>query len=370
MRIGLNATCLSVRSSGATQRFRGLYRQIFKRLRDTEFIVYEPCDCRIRDWFAKYDNVTFVATPLKSEQRVQKYFRGLPYWPIETKKMDFDLFESFNLPISGVKSRKNVLTIHDIRDLRFNRNPIQQSVYYAILSSSLKKANKIIAVSEVAREEMLEYFPDASISVVYNGVNVADFRDLSPEDILAVRRRLKLPDEYILAVGHFEARKNYLKLVDALSHMKRAGDGVNPVIVGNDSGQLGAVVARAALLGASDHLRVITGLPDSDVRAIYRSAKLLVFPSLYEGFGIPIIEAMASNIPWVLSDIPVFREITEEKGVYFNPHDSNAISATITSILSASSERDRLVEYGKKRVAEFTYEALARKLEQIYREVI
>jgi glycosyltransferase involved in cell wall biosynthesis len=301
---------------------------------------------------------------------MQKYFRGLPYWRIETKKMGFDLFESLNLPSIKSKTGNNILTVHDIRDIKLNLNPIYKKIYYKILSNSIRSSDRIITVSNVMRTEMLEYFPSASISVVYNGVGVEDFRELHQEDVLAVRRRLKLPDEFILAVGHFEARKNYLRLIDALSLMKRAGDGVGLVLIGNDSGELRAVVAHAALLGLSDNLHIFTGLPDADVRAIYGSATLLVFPSIYEGFGIPILEAMASNIPWVLSDIPVFREITEGRGVYFDPHDSHAISAAITFVLSSSIERNRLVEYGKQRVIQFTYEALAKKLEQIYREVI
>ncbi|MBI1867940.1 MAG: glycosyltransferase family 4 protein [Methylocystis sp.] len=369
MKIGLNATCLTARSSGAAQRFRGLYGELFNRLSNVEFVVYEPSDCEVRNWFDGYENVRFIRTQLLSENRLQRYIFGKIFWNVEINKNEFDWFESVNLPIVNSMSCRNLLTIHDIRDLKLKGNAIFRGLYRYILDDSVKKAHKIIAVSESAREEMLDYYPNASISVVYNGVNVCEFQNVKNEAILEVKNRLKLPNEFILTVGHFEKRKNYLRLIDALSYLHKKSKNVNLVIVGNDNGELEAVRKRANILGVSDKLLIFNGLSDFDVRAIYRAAKLLVFPSSYEGFGIPVIEAMAAEIPVVLSDIPVFKEITQGNGFYFDHNDSESIAHAIEYVLSSTSEAERLVQYGRHRVIDFNFATLALEIEKIYKDM-
>jgi alpha-1,3-rhamnosyl/mannosyltransferase len=98
-------------------------------------------------------------------------------------------------------------------------------------------------------------------------------------------------------------------------------------------------------------------------------ANALVFPSIYEGFGIPVLEAMASNIPVALSDIPVFREITEGKGAYFDPYDSEAMAYVLSNVICCSTERNRLVNYGRSRIVDFSFSSLSAKLANIYKEV-
>jgi glycosyltransferase involved in cell wall biosynthesis len=95
---------------------------------------------------------------------------------------------------------------------------------------------------------------------------------------------------------------------------------------------------------------------------------LFVFPSVYEGFGIPILEAMAAQCPMVISDLPVFREITENQSLYFNPNNAESIATEIWNVLNSSVEQKRLIDYGVKRVRDFTYDKLAQRLENIYKQ--
>jgi glycosyltransferase involved in cell wall biosynthesis len=377
MKIGLNATCFTGRSSGASQRFKGLYTEVFRRLRDTEFVVYEPCDCAIHSWFDQHENVRFVRTPLKSENRVQKIIAGAQFWQNTARHERFDWFESFNLPIINSPSGRNILTIHDVRDIKlpetdvlgsgFEASLVFRMLYRLILNDSVKKAHNIIAVSNTARDEIASYYPKASISVVYNGVDVSAFHSVSQAYIADVKSRLKLPNDFILSVGHFERRKNYLKLIEALSGLRKRGQSVNMVIVGNDSGELKTVIKHAIDFGVADQLFVINNLSDFELRAIYRAAMLFVFPSIYEGFGIPILEAMAAEIPIVLSNIAVFKEITEGACYYFDPSDSEDIADAIAYVVSSASEIDRLVRYGSKRVLDFCFSNLSFGIENIYK---
>ena len=152
---------------------------------------------------------------MSCNNKLQKHLVGLTVWPGETKRNDFDVFELLNLPIIDSKSGQNLLTIHDIGMLNAHRSGISSGIFRFVLTDSIRAAQKIIAVSETARDEILSYYPAASIEVVYNGINAPDFGSVTTEQILEVKKRLKLPQDFVLTVGHFERRKNYLKLVEA-----------------------------------------------------------------------------------------------------------------------------------------------------------
>ena len=205
--------------------------------------------------------------------------------------------------------------------------------------------------------------------VIYNGVNKDYFQAISELESLKISEKFKLPENFLLAVGHFEKRKNYLNLIEALSRLHKLGQLETLVIIGNDSGELKAVKERIDALNMSNHVYIFNGLSDLEVRYFYRSCKLFIFPSLYEGFGIPILEAMATNCSIVLSDIPVFREITQNKGAYFLHNDPNSIAQAIIDVLNSNSEQERLIEYGKKRVEEFNFKKMAFYLAYIYKSL-
>jgi glycosyltransferase involved in cell wall biosynthesis len=360
---------MTPRSSGATQRFKGLYREVFRRLDNIEFVVYEPRDCVVRSWFDNFENVRWVRTDMSCNNRLQKHLVGMTVWPGETKRNDFDIFESLNLPIIDSKSGQNLLTIHDIGELCARESRISRRIYRSVLSDSIRRAQKIIAVSETARGEILSHYPTASIEVVYNGINAPDFESVTTEQMLEVKKRLKLPQDFVLTVGHFERRKNYPKLVEAAAWLRKMNKTINFVVIGNDSGELATIRTLAGNLGVADSFFIFSGLSDSDVRAAYRAASLLVFPSTYEGFGIPAIEAMAARIPMVLSNIAVFKEITQGKGCYFDPNNSEEMAATIERVVSSTAESERLIEYAKGRVGDFSFANAALKLEKVYADM-
>jgi glycosyltransferase involved in cell wall biosynthesis len=205
------------------------------------------------------------------------------------------------------------------------------------------------------------------VTVICNGIDIGAFDRISDSKLLAVRRKFALPEDFILAVGHFEARKNYLRLVDAIARLRDRGRSCSLLIVGNDSGGRKAIEERVESANLSGHVKLLSGLSDLEVRCAYKLCSLFAFPSSYEGFGIPILEAMAARRPMVLSDIPVFREITQNKGAYFPHHDVESMALAIENVLSSSSERARLVEYGSERVQAFSFHILAAQLERLYK---
>ena len=367
MKIGLNATCFNDKPTGANQRFRGMYVELVKRLPETEFVVYEPVDCRVGTWFHGAQNVTVKRTPLPSEGRAQRLVNGLRYWPKALSQDGLDTFEVFSLPLVKAPTGKTLLTIHDIRGTRAEAGLVQRVANKVFLDRSLRSADHVITVSESMKNEILGVFPSLSISVVYNGLDTHGFDTVFEIDKQEVRRKYALPAVFMLAVGPLERHKNYLRLVDAMARLRNQGRSCSLLIVGNDRGELKKIKKRINAANLSGCVKILSGLSDFEVRCLYKMCNLFVFPSSYEGFGIPILEAMAAGCPMVLSDIPVFREITESRGIYFPHDDTEATACAMEQGVSSSSDRARLIEYGNERVHTFSFNSLATQLGGLYR---
>jgi glycosyltransferase involved in cell wall biosynthesis len=367
LKIGLNATCLNERPSGAKQRFVGIYGELFKLLPEVEFVIYEPADCQVGSWFVGTPNVSVRRTPLPSQGRIWKILGGLGYWPTAFSKEQFDIFENFSQPLVKSPTGSTLLTVHDVRRIHSDGIGWERMVYKAALARDLRVADHVITVSHSMKNEILDFFPSSSISVIYNGLESCQFDAVTEADLLATRQKYKLPKDFVLAVGHHEKRKNYIRLVDAIERLRDQGVACSLVIVGNESGQGVAIAERIRSANISDQVKILSGLSDLEVRCAFKLCNLHVFPSSYEGFGIPILEAMAVGSPMVLSDIPVFREITQNQGVYFSHNDSDEIALAIDKVLTSTSERERQIKYGYERVQEFNFKSLAGQLANLYK---
>ena len=366
LKIGLNATCLNDRPSGAKQRFVGIYRELVKRLPNAEFVIYEPVDCRVGSWFDGAPNVTVRSTPIPSEGRARKFVSGLRYWHKALDSEGFDIFECLNLPIVKAPTGRTLLTIHDIRGMRYESGVLERTAYRLFLERSLMAADHVITVSESMKQEIHSVFPRASISVIYNGLDATEFANISEENLKSFRHKYALPENFVLAVGHLENRKNYLLLIDAIAKLRDTGNATSLLIVGNDNGELQVIKERIESLKLTGTVKFLSGLSDLEVRCAYKLCNLFIFPSSYEGFGIPVLEAMAAERPMVLSDIAVFRELTQGKGIYFKHNNVEAMASAIQTALSSYSERKRLVDYGKERVQAFSFKSLSAQLEILY----
>lgn len=366
MKVGLNATCFNDRPSGAKQRFQGLYGSLVQQLPNAEFMLYEPVDCRVRDWFSGAANVTPIATPIPSSGRFRKFLHGFGYWRSVFKSERYDLFECFNEPLVHCPTGHTLTTIHDIRRLYSERMSPGRQLYSFSLRSTLVNADHVITVSETMKSEILAFYPDARVSVIYNGLHYQEFSAVTDTELEGVRKKFGLPHEFLLSVGHFEQRKNYPRLVDAIALLRDRRTDCHLVIVGNDSGERLLVENKLEALNLSSRVTILSGLSDLEVRCIYKLSTLFIFPSSYEGFGIPILEAMASCVAPVLSDIPVFREITENRGIYF-PHDQvEAMADAIALLLTSRKKQQELITYGQQRVQDFGYCKLSSQLANLY----
>lgn len=366
MRIGLNATCFNFRPSGAKQRFIGIYTALIRQMSGAEFVIYEPSDCNIAGLFKGFPNVSSRKTIVRSTGFWRRQLSAQLYWPYAFSRESFDVFEGMSLPFFHSPSGFNILTIHDLRYIHASKHGPNHLLSTYIIRKALHIADHVIAVSSSMKKEILDFYPHANVSVIYNGFDPVSFGSVCESASQSFLTRNLLPEEYLLAVGHLEKRKNYSALINAVSLLHKRGIRIPLLIVGNDSGELASLQNQVASLNLSRYVHILTSLTNKELRDIYKSCSLFVFSSSYEGFGIPILEAMASGCPMVLSDLPVFREITEGQSIYFPHEDIASIADAIERGLTSSSFRERMVAYGYSRVNDFTFDKMASKLSNVY----
>lgn len=363
MRIGINATSLNDRPSGARQRLVGLYGALFRANPDNDYIIYEPSDCRVADWFAGLPNVRGVATPLPSTSRWRRFARGIGLWRGLLGRDRLDCFEALHLPLIRAPACPTILTVHDARPVLGDVPLLRRTLYRHVLRRSLARADAVITVSDTMRADLLAIEPKARITTIYNGIDPAPFGiALPPEPGIA--------SPFILAVGHFEPRKNYDNLVRAFALIAARPDSPRLVIIGKDGGSLAATRQRVDELGLAGQIDLLHSVDDARLVSLYRAARLLVFPSTYEGFGIPLLEAMAADLPLALSNIAVFRELTEDRAAYFDAHDPAAMTSVMLDVLGSPECQAEQRAYGRRRLADFTFATLAAQLNALHRRTV
>lgn len=271
------------------------------------------------------------------------------------------------------RARRLVVTVHDLAFRRFPETaPHSTRWWLARLDRTLGRATRIIAVSESTRRDLLELYgvEPARISVIPLGVDRSMFRP-SPRDATeGMRSRFGLDGPYLLSVGGIEPRKN---LPAVLSAFARLGPDLRLVIAGAgvDWNPEGTGLLREALrsLPAETRRRVVqTGyVSEGDKVALLSGAEALVYPSLYEGFGLPVLEAMACGTPVVTSDRSSLPEVAGEAALLVDPDDPEAIAVAVDRVLSEGRLREHLREAGLERAAGFTWEGTAQATADVLR---
>ncbi|WP_341237315.1 glycosyltransferase family 1 protein [uncultured Limnobacter sp.] len=333
-------------------------------------MIYEPIDCQVSKWFEGFENVSARETPIPSSGgRIHRFSAGIGYWGNAFKKDSFDIFEAMHLPLVRTNFGRSLLTIHDVRGLHSENGLLGKSLFAHVLRKSLQQTNHVVTVSEAMRNEILQFFPEASVSVVYNGLDQNLYNSISTNDCQFFLKKYNLSEGFLLAVGHLESRKNYSRLIESLVILKSRGIDCPLVIVGHDSGEGKAIRQQIDASGLKNSITLLTGLSDVEVRCAYLMCGLFVFPSLYEGFGIPILEAMAAKRPMVLSKLPVFEEITQGQSIYFSPTSEVSMADAIGLGLSSSSKREQMIQFGCERVINFDFDSLAEKMAKVYRSI-
>jgi len=280
------------------------------------------------------------------------------------RRRPLDLFHAMHYVLPLAIGTRAVVTIHDLIHLAYPSAlpPLGYAYARVMIARALARSRAVIAVSEATRDALAALSPGRAdrIAVVPNGVGRQFRPDVPGTDLSRVTTKLALPAEYALYLGGAKPHKNLPRVLAAFA--------------ASDSGSLGLVVAGAMPKGFDGHLppraRAIGVVEDTDLPALYRGAAFLVYPTLAEGFGLPVLEAQASGIPVLTSDIPVFRELTASSALLVDPRDTGGIARAIGTLSRDAALRQRLAAAGLARAADFSWDTAADRTLAIYRKAL
>lgn len=274
----------------------------------------------------------------------------------------------FGIGKSGVKS---VVTIHDLIFLRYPEyyKPIDRLIYKFKFKRACQKADRIIAVSEMTKRDIVSFFgiPANKIDVVYQGCDNSFKSTVSESFKATIRTIYGLPENFILSVGTIEARKNLLLAVKAL---KQSDKKYHLVALGKPTPYLNKVKEFIEENGMEDQVTFLHNVPFSHLPAIYQMASLFVYPSFFEGFGIPIIEALHSQIPVIAATGSCLEEAGGADSVYVNPTDHIEMAAAIDNIMSNPAKQKYMIRKGLDHVKQFEEENIAIELQEVYSKLV
>ena len=268
------------------------------------------------------------------------------------------------------KGIRSVVTIHDLIFLRcpqFYKAP-DRVIYTQKFGYACRDADRIVAVSECTKRDIVTFFgvaPD-KISVIYQGCDKSFTKKLSQQDKQQICRKYSLPETFILSVGTIEPRKNLMLAVKALSQIE---DSVHLVAVGKQTNYAEEVKKYAVAHGLQNRLHILSNIPFSYFPAIYQSAAVFVFPSFFEGFGIPIIEALHSGTPVIAATGSCLEEAGGPNSIYVDPNNDEQLADNIRKILYDSDLQAKMITNGQKYVARFDDKLLAEQMMDLYLDI-
>lgn len=262
-----------------------------------------------------------------------------------------------------------VVTIHDVIPHVFPNkylNNILERIYYEVaIRVSICRSDRILTISDFSKEELIKHYgvKESKIRTVKLAYNES-FRKIDNADVLNdVRNRYRINCKYILAIGGSEYRKNIERLIKV--YYDSFQKDYDLIVIGGKWRDV-----DLAKRYQCDKIRFLTGVPEDDLIAIYNMATVFVFPSFYEGFGIPVLEGMACGLPVVTSNVSSMPEVGGDAAVYFDPYDEKDMAEKIRMVLDDKALRQQMVAKGLERVKEFSWEKCAREILKVYEEVL
>jgi glycosyltransferase involved in cell wall biosynthesis len=295
-------------------------------------------------------------------------------WHLYRRKLD--LYHSTHYVLPAWLQSKVVVTIHDIIHLLYPEFlPSNLAFLYAqrMIRRSLTRGDRIIAVSQNTRSDLMHHFDvdGRKIQVVHNGVEDIFRKPLPAEDLDRWLRDLGISQPYILFVGNPKPHKNLDNLVKAYARARRLAQFDAPLIcVGHRDGSEFKIRQRAEYLGVGDRVRLLGHVAQEALPAIYQGATLFLYPTLYEGFGLPVIEAMASGVAVITSNTSALKEIAEGYAHLVDPLDIDGMAKAIARCMGDPEHRASLAKLGLRRSEDFRWDRAAKKTLEIYLDVI
>jgi len=375
-RIGIDYTAAVRQGAGIGRYTRNLFRALAgldAHHRYTLFVAGRGTDDGLGAW---PENFRLRAVPVSDRWLNIAWQRLRLPLPVQLVTGRLDLFHSPDFVLPPLMGTPAVLTVHDLSFLRVPHCfvPAFRDYLGKAVPHSVARARHILADSDSTRRDLVELLgvDPARVTVIYPGVEPR-FRPVrDPETRAAVRARYDLPERFVLGLSTLQPRKNFEGLIAAFGVLlasKAAVPDVHLVISGQKGWLYDEALASAEQAGIADRVHFLGFAADDDLPALYSLASAFAFPSWYEGFGVPVLEAMACGTPVVAADNSSLPEVVGDAGLMVNAADVDGLAAALGRVLVDDELRARLAADGLARSRQFTWERAVEKLMRVYRQV-
>lgn len=364
MKIGIDIRCLAEGNRTGVEEYTiGFLKRLFEQDSENEYLLFINSFKKVKEdlsWLKQYPNVEVrnFGFPNKLLNFAMWFLR----WPkIDILLGGVDVFFAPNISFISISNKcKFVLTIHD---LSFERFPEyfsrKRRLWHYIVNPRLlcKRADKILAVSKSTKDDLMMLYgmPQDKIEVAYPHLDIKSFSDsdISGQKTLRMMRDYKLPDEFILFLGTIEPRKNIISLVKAFEHLKQSNKiykNLKLVIAGRVGWSYEKIIETVETSVNRDDILFTGFINDADKAVLYKLAKVFVYPSFFEGFGFPPVEAMASGVPVVTSNCSSIPEVVQDAAVLVDPYRPAEISLAIKLLLDDKVLYNDFIKKGERHV--------------------
>lgn len=373
MKIGFDAKRAFLNRTGLGNYSRGVIDMVSSHESTESALLYTPkvSDALISHRLIQRKNVE-VRTPSSLLKGPLSSVWRSHFISNQLKADGIDLFHGLSneLPFSirqvGIPS---VVTIHDLIFLHFPAyyKAIDRKIYTKKVKFACSVATRIIATSKQTAEDLVDTLgaEKSKISVVYQGCNNQFSIHSSKDELSTIKVKFNLPDRFILSVGTIEPRKNVVALVSAMASIEEKD--VRLVLVGRKTDYANKVLREAEYLGLADRVVILDNVDSSDLPSIYQLASIFALPSLMEGFGIPVLEAMTSGVPVIVTEKSCLSEVAGNAGISFDPRDPSEIADALNSILNDENRRLEMITAGTERVKRFSDKRIRQDVLDVYR---
>ncbi|MDH3327566.1 MAG: glycosyltransferase family 4 protein [Gammaproteobacteria bacterium] len=376
MNIGFDAKRAFHNFRGLGNYSRNLIQGLIEGYPDHRYFAFTPefKDPRVTAWREKIPDLDVV----RPEGFISKKIPALWRSQLVIKDLmadNIDLYHGLHheLP-TGLRQAgiKSVVTVHDVLFLRFPQfhSKINRMIYTRKLKSSCNNADVVIAISEQTKQDLIDFLqvPEEKIQVVYQSCEPLFFNEITSEQEATTRQKYKLPDQYLLYVGALTPSKNLENLLRAYYKLQANEPEVHLVIAGM-GGLEKALKQQSADWNISEKVHFPGFIDNTDLPALFKAATIFVYPSLFEGFGIPIIEALASGTPVITSTDSCFAEAGGPGSKYVNPQSVDQLSSEIKTVLASRELRTEMIEQGKAHVQQFHPSNTTRNMMSLYQDL-
>lgn len=368
MRIGFDAKRAFLNTSGLGNYSRNVLNALRRYYGENEYVLFTP-ELKVA-MLEQQDDFEIVALSRKTSSWKKAWWRTFQLHK-EVAWRGVQVFHGLTneLPHGIEKSgAKTVVTIHDLIYIRYPQfyKAVDRAIYFQKAQHACRVADRVIAISSQTRDDIVDFIgiDPAKIEIIHQAISPVFFQEA---DTSRVKERYGLPEHFLLAVGTIEERKNQLAILKAM--VQRKID-LPLVLVGNATSYCNDLHHFVEENKLEKQIIFLRNIPEADLAAVYRMASVSVYISVFEGFGLPVIESMASACPVITSDVSCLPETAGGAAVLCSPTDVEKLGECIDRLLNDSAFRNEMVQKGLKRAEEFQPQKHVDRLLSLYSELI